>query len=240
MRLFDYLVEKRKEYLCEIAFGKATDTQDAQGQVIETSDATVTGTQLEAVLPRFFGTQEQLAPMYSALKSNGKKLYDLALRGEEIPEKRRRIEIDLLELGEQVAPNRFLLRIGCSRGTYIRTLCHDIGAAIGVPAHMSFLLRTASGMFQMEHAFSIAELSERKRTGILDQTLVSCETALAFLPEVRLKEDRRRAALNGLETTLRRDVVGNVRLYAGEAFLGIGRAEEGSVKLTVNLYDGER
>lgn len=240
VRLFDYLVEKRKEYLCEITFGMATDTQDAQGKPLAVSDAIVTREQVEAVLPLFFGVQEQLAPMYSALKSNGKKLYDLALAGEEIPEKRRQIEIDLLELGEQTGQNRFLLRVGCSRGTYIRTLCHDIGAAVGVPAHMSFLLRTASGMFTIGHAHTITELRERKEAGTLEDTLVSCEEALAFLPALHLPEDRRKPALNGLETTVRTGSNGKVRLYGGGTFLGIGLVSDGSVKLAVNLADGER
>ncbi|MBR0081193.1 MAG: tRNA pseudouridine(55) synthase TruB [Clostridia bacterium] len=240
VRLFDYLVDKRKEYLCEIKFGKATDTQDAQGAVIAASDAVVSMEQLQAVLPAFRGTQEQLAPKYSALKYNGKKLYDLALAGKEIPEKRREIVIDRLELTEQTGPNRFLLRVGCSRGTYIRTLCADLGERLGVPAHMAFLLRTASGSFTIDRALSLSELAVRKAEGTLAETPVSCEDALAFLPAVHLREERKRPALNGLETTFLRQEAGPVRLYAGESFLGIGQATGQSVKLTVNLYSGER
>ena len=235
VRLFDYLVDKRKEYLCEIAFGTATDTQDAQGAVVETVDCNITAEQLVSVLPQFVGMQEQLAPKYSALKYNGKKLYDLALAGKEIPEKRRQIEIDALTLTEQLGKNRFLLRIGCSRGTYIRTLCVDIGAALGVPAHMAFLLRTASGMFTLEHARSIEQLRSMKAAGDLASSLTSCEDALQFLPAVFLHADRKRPTLNGLETTLRKPMVGDCRLYADSAFLGIGHGDGTSVRLTVNL-----
>lgn len=240
VRLFDYLVDKRKEYLAEIAFGIATDSQDAQGEVIARSDAVVTRDMIEAVLPRFLGDVEQVAPMYSALKYNGKKLYDLARAGIEIPEKRRAVTIDTLSLGEQTGENRFLLRIGCSRGTYIRTLCADIGDAIGVPAHMAFLLRTASGDFTLDKAYTIAELQAKKADGTLFETLTTCEDALRFMPALTLKNDRKTPTLNGLSTTVHHAAPGRVRLYADGAFLGIGMVEDESVKLTVNLFAGER
>lgn len=234
VRLFDYLVDKRKQYLCEIAFGTATDSQDAQGNVLARSDQIVSAEAVEDVLPRFRGESEQLAPMYSALKYNGKKLYDLAKSGVEI-EKRRPISIDLLELVEQTGPNRFLLRVGCSRGTYIRTLCADIGDALGVPAHMAFLLREASGPFTLGEARTIAELNKCKASGTLPDTLVSCEAALSFLPALTLEPDRKTPTLNGLETTVHRVPEGSVRLYADGAFLGIGRVRGNSVRLAVNL-----
>ena len=240
VRLFDYLVDKRKEYLAEIAFGIATDSQDAQGEVIARSDDVVTRDMIEAVLPRFLGDGEQVAPMYSALKYNGKKLYDLARAGIEIPEKRRAVTIDTLSLGEQTGENRFLLRIGCSRGTYIRTLCADIGDAIGVPAHMAFLLRTASGDFTLAKAYTIAELQAKKADGTLFETLTTCEEALRFMPALTLKNDRKTPTLNGLSTTVHHAAPGRVRLYADGAFLGIGTVENESVKLTVNLFAGER
>ncbi len=236
VRLFDYLVDKHKEYVAEIAFGIATDSQDAQGEVIRRSDQIVMRTELEAVLPHFLGDIEQVAPMYSALKYNGKKLYDLARAGVQIPEKRRPVCIDRLELGEQTGENRFLLTIGCTRGTYIRTLCADIGDAIGVPAHMAFLLRTASGDFTLDHSYTIAELKEHKEHGTLGQTLISCEEALRFLPMHALAADRKKPTLNGLETTVRGAQDGTVRLYADGTFLGIGVIENGSARLTVNLY----
>lgn len=240
VRLFDYLVDKEKTYLAEIAFGAATDTQDAQGTVTERSSERVERERIEAVLPSFLGESEQIAPMYSALKHNGKKLYDLARAGVEIPEKRRPIVIGRLRLGERVGENRYLIEVCCSRGTYIRTLCADIGKAVGVPAHMAFLLRTASGSFTLENAHSIAELAQKKQEGTLPKTLVSCEEALAFLPRMTLSSDRLLPTLNGLETTVRHAETGTVRLYANEEFLGIGTVANGSARLTVNLYAGTR
>ena len=117
VRLFDYLVDKQKTYLCEIVFGIATDTQDAQGAVIERRDCDIDADALDAALPAFLGRTVQTPPMYSALKYNGRKLYELALEGKEIPDKSREIEIASLERTRTLGKNRFLLRVACSRGT---------------------------------------------------------------------------------------------------------------------------
>lgn len=234
VRLFDYLVDKRKTYLAEIVFGAATDTQDAQGTVTETSDRTVAEDVLDSVLPQFTGTIVQKPPMYSALKFNGKKLYDLALSGAEIPDKSREVEIFSLRRTETIGPNRFLLEVCCSRGTYIRTLCSDLGAAIGVPAHMAFLLRTASGPFTLDGAFPIAELQRMKEAGRLEETLVSCEQAASFLPRLDLRADRRRPAMNGLPTRTNA-ADGTYRIYCG-GFLGVGAVKDGDAMLKVHLY----
>ncbi len=236
VRLFDYLVDKQKTYLGEIAFGVSTDTQDAQGAVLARSDAVVTAKQLSAVLPQFRGEQEQVAPMYSALKYQGQKLYDLAKRGVEVPEKRRIIRLDTLELVAQLGENRFLLQIGCSRGTYIRTLCADLGSALGVPAHMAFLLRTASGAFTLEQSYTIAELGELAKADALANTLVSCEDAISFLPPLTLAADRLTATKNGLPTHLRGVADGTYRFYCG-TFLGVGTVCGGDAKLKVHLYE---
>ena len=234
VRLFDYLVDKQKTYLAEIAFGASTDTQDAQGKVVETSGAVVTEEELRMVLPQFTGTIVQTPPMYSALKFNGQKLYDLALAGKEIPDKSREVEIASLACVGTRGENRFLIETTCSRGTYIRTLCADIGAAIGVPAHMAFLLRTASGPFTLEHAYSIAELADMKEQGRLSDALISCEDAVAFLKRLDLGRDRRKPAMNGLPTRTNA-ADGTYRFYC-EGFLGIGVVKDGSAVLKVHLY----
>ena len=233
VRLFDYLVDKQKTYLAEIVFGVATDTQDAQGTVTETSDRIVTEAMLDAVLPRFSGRILQTPPKFSALKHNGQKLYDLALAGKEIPDKSREVEILSLERTETLGQNRFLLSVTCSRGTYIRTLCSDIGDALGVPAHMAFLLRTASGAFTLDRTFTIAQLETMKAEGRLSESLISCEEAASFLPRLDLKSDRKKPAMNGLPTrTGAAD--GVYRIYC-ETFLGIGAVKNGSAVLKVQL-----
>lgn len=186
-RLFDYLVDKEKEYIGEIAFGIATDTQDSYGVVIEKADAEVTEDMLRNVMPCFTGVQEQTAPIYSALSIGGKKMYKLAREGVEVERKVREINVPVLEILSKTAPNRYLVRIVCSKGTYVRTLCHDIGERMGVPAHMSFLLRTRSGAFELENAFTIGELRELKEQGRLGEAVTSIEHSLAHIGEVRME-----------------------------------------------------
>lgn len=237
VRLFDYLVDKQKEYLAEIVFGVSTDTQDAQGRILLRSNETVNKELLLETLPNFTGIFQQTAPLYSALKYNGKKLYDHARSGREVPEKRRFVEIPELSLVEELGRNRFLIRIVCSRGTYIRTLCYDIGASLGIPSHMAFLLRTRSGSFTLENAFTLDELKTMAQNGTIMESLTSCEEALCFLSDLHLDESRMKPTLNGLVTTMTNLPDGSTyRLYAGDVFLGIGKATGGSMRLVVNLY----
>ena len=186
-RLFDYLVDKEKEYIGEIAFGIATDTQDSYGEAVERMDAVVTEDMIKAVLPSFTGLQNQMAPLYSALSVGGKKMYKLAREGVEVERKVREINVPALELITQTAPNRYLVRIVCSKGTYVRTLCHDIGERIGVPAHMSFLLRTRSGAFDLDGAFTIGELREMKEQDRLGEAVTSIEQSLMHIGEARME-----------------------------------------------------
>ena len=221
VRLFDYLVDKEKTYRFELILGAATDTQDSFGQVIETGARDMAAAEIEAVLPRFRGDIEQLAPAYSALKSNGQKLYDLALQGKAVPEKRRPVTIRELTLLRQEGEGRFLLEMTCSRGTCA-------------------LLRTRSGPFTVERSFTVEELRALREEDRLEEALVSCEAALIQFPELTLPKDRLIPTKNGLPTDLHgpdRRPDGPLRLYCDGAFLGIGKVEQGRVKLAVHLYE---
>ena len=240
VRLFDYLVDKEKTYRFELILGTATDTQDSFGQVIETGARDMAAAEIEAVLPRFRGDIEQLAPAYSALKSNGQKLYDLALRGKAVPEKLRPVTIRELTLLRQEGEGRFLLEMTCSRGTYVRTVCHDLGHALGTCGHMGSLLRTRSGPFTVERSFTVEELRTLREEDRLGEALVSCEAALIQFPELTLPKDRLIPTKNGLPTDLHgpdRRPDGPLRLYCDGVFLGIGKVEQGRVKLAVHLYE---
>ena len=240
VRLFDYLVDKEKTYRFELILGAATDTQDSFGQVIETGARDMAAAEIEAVLPRFRGDIEQLAPAYSALKSNGQKLYDLALQGKAVPEKRRPVTIRELTLLRQEGEGRFLLEMTCSRGTYVRTVCHDLGHALGTCGHMGSLLRTRSGPFTVERSFTVEELKTLREEDRLEEALVSCEAALIQFPELTLPKDRLIPTQNGLPTDLHgpdRRPDGPLRLYCDGVFLGIGKVEQGRVKLAVHLYE---
>lgn len=235
-RLFDILVDKDKEYVFEIAFGIRTDTQDAYGKVTQRDDIKVGRTEIMNVLPEFIGAQTQAASIYSALKVDGKKMYDLARAGKTVEPKTREICVYSLELLQETAVNRFLLRTVCSRGTYIRSLCESIAQRLGTVAYVPFLLRTRSGPFTIECARSIQELENAKAEGALNQSLVSCEEATGFLPELRLAADRVSPAKNGLETRMKDAREGFVRVYGAEEFLGIGEVKNGDVRLVIHLY----
>lgn len=235
-KLFDILVDKDKEYVFEVAFGTQTDTQDAYGAVLARDDRIVEQSELMQILPEFIGGQMQTASIYSALKVDGKKMYDLARAGEKIEPRTREICVHELELIEQTAQNRFVLRAVCSRGTYVRALCESIAQRLGTIGYVPILLRTRSGPFVSEHALTIPELDAAKTAGTLEQTLTSCEDAMAFLPELRLPADRTIPTKNGLETHVRGEADGLVRAYGDGIFLGIGEIKQERFRLTIHLY----
>lgn len=144
-RLFDYLVEKEKTYVAQLKPGYATDTQDAHGAIVSGVGARATRAQLEAVLPRFIGDIAQIPPMYSALKRDGQKLCDLARQGIDVKVEPRPTQVYAIDVLHENEDDSFILQIRCGRGTYIRTLCNDIGEALGTKAHMGVLLRTQTG-----------------------------------------------------------------------------------------------
>ncbi|MCH5279124.1 MAG: tRNA pseudouridine(55) synthase TruB [Christensenellaceae bacterium] len=243
-RLFDYLVDKKKEYLAEIRFGASTDTGDAYGVVTETKECSVTHEQLVSVLPEFIGEIEQIPPIYSSISMNGVKLYKLARRGEvtaPIEERKRRITIHALECVEKLAENSFLIRISCSKGTYIRTLCMDIGRRLKVPAYMPFLLRTESGRFKLDDAHTIAELRELGEAGMLDTVVVPMDEAVENIPALRLdglSARHRRLLVNGAPIPCGLDSIaeGEVkRIYADGDFLGLGTLGSEGLHITVWL-----
>ena len=235
-RLFDILVDKDKEYVFEVAFGTQTDTQDAYGTVISRDDRCVAQDELAEVLPEFIGGQMQTASIYSALKVDGKKMYDLARAGEKVEPRTREICVHELELIEQTAQNRFVLRAVCSRGTYVRSLCESIAKRLGTVGYVPVLLRTRSGPFTSEQALTISELDAAKSAGTLPETLISCEEAMAFLPELRLAADRTTPTKNGLETHVRGVADGLVRAYGNEVFLGVGEVKNERFRLNIHLY----
>lgn len=148
----------RKEYVAGLHLGCVTDTQDTSGRVLEQHPAEVTAEMLTALLPRFTGEVQQVPPMYSAIKINGQKLYELARKGQEVQRPARTVTIYELELLGQDAQGDWLLRVLCSKGTYVRTLCHDIGQALGCGGCMSSLRRTMAAGFTLADSHTIQEV----------------------------------------------------------------------------------
>ena len=234
-KLFDLLVEKRKTYIFEICFGAETDTMDSYGNIIKRCDRILDVSSFCDVLSEFNGQMLQKAPAYSALKVNGQKMYDLARNGNEVPDRYRNITIDKLELLKHNGENRFLCKLICSRGTYVRTLCSDIGERLSMPSYMSFLLRTDEDIFTLQDAYTIQELQEIKEHNELENVLMDCETALSQYPTIYLSDERRRPTKNGLETSVHAEN-GKYRVYA-DGFLGLGEVENRKLKLKIHLYD---
>ena len=148
----------RKVYEAVLLLGRVTDTQDTSGETLEERAVTVTADDVASALPRFLGEIEQIPPMYSAIKVNGQKLYDLARQGKEVARKPRRITIYGLALTENMGGGRYALRVECSKGTYIRTLCHDLGQALGCGGCMAALRRTEASGFRIDEAVTIEDV----------------------------------------------------------------------------------
>lgn len=239
-RLFEYLVDKEKEYIAEIRFGAETDTEDACGTVIAESSRMVSKAELEKILPDFIGEIEQVPPIYSSLSVNGVKMYKLARSGSvtaPAEERRRRIRVFLLETICELEQNSFLIRIRCSKGTYVRSLCRDIGRTLGCCAYMPFLLRTASGTFDISEAHTIAELKELKEAGELQSVVVPVDEAARHLPELRLfnlSEKQRTLISNGASVECGQAEPGTVyRLYLENEFMGLALRDDSGLHITV-------
>ena len=238
-RLFDYLVEKEKVYVAQLKPGYATDTQDAHGQIIAGEGKGVTREQLEAVLPQFIGEIDQIPPMFSALKRDGQKLCDLARQGVTVDVQPRKTLVYDIRVQHALPDGSFLIAVRCGRGTYIRTLCHDIGAALGTQGHMGYLLRAKTGMFTLDDAHTMEEIAAAED---LSGLLVAMDRPLGHLPAVHVKPHAERFVRNGNALTRKElcEVSGegeSVRLYLGEQFAGIGRMQGDAMKFDAMLLE---
>ena len=215
-KLCDMLTDKEKEYVTELLLGVTTDTQDVSGTVLSERPVDVTEEQVREVIMSFLGAYDQIPPMYSALKVNGKKLYELAREGKEIERKARRVEILELEILEMKLPV-VKMRVGCTKGTYIRTLCHDVGEKLGCGGTMKSLVRTKVGRFTLEQAHSLAEI-ERIRDGSLglESVLIPTEAAFLDLRRVCVKPEADKLLLNGNAVPVDKLMVSGVSFSDGE------------------------
>ena len=187
-RVAEYLVERDKEYRAVLRLGATTDTQDGTGQVLEQHDTDqVTPAQLHAVIPQFTGDILQTPPMYSAVKINGVPLYKLARSGQTVPRAARPVHIYHLAVGE-ICGTDVTMHVTCSKGTYIRTLCNDIGAELGVGGHMHQLTRLRVGPFQLSDALSIDTVEQLYREQRIEASLHHTDAALHDFPAIDVIE----------------------------------------------------
>lgn len=235
-RAVEFAADSDKEYIAGLKLGVVTNTQDATGEVLEERPVSITGDQLRAALGRFTGDIEQLPPMYSAVKINGKKLYELARKGKEVERKPRPVTIYELELlGWPDAGEDFQLRIRCSKGTYVRTLCHDIGQALGCGGTLAALRRTRSAGFSLNEAVTLEQVAQAEDPTAL---LLPVDSYFAGHPILLLKEGAAEKRLrNGSPLSLDgRD--GTYRVYSSrQEFLALARLERGRLTTIKSFFE---
>ena len=238
-RLLDCFPDHSKSYVAEIAFAGATDTQDAQGTIIEPKRRAPEREEILAVLPQFRGKIMQRPPAYSALKKDGVPLYALARQGKAVETQARETVISRLELGEKTGEDGYMLSIDCGSGTYIRTLCHDIGQALNAPAHMRFLLRTRHGAFDIENAVTIEEVMEAEN---LEKYLLPLDFPLGALSVLQLPENYWKLGRNGgklpAELMPELNEKERCRVYAEEELLGVAHKDGDTLRFDVGLTGG--
>ena len=223
-RAVSFAAEGDKEYLAGLRLGLVTDTQDITGTVLQKTPCAFTQEQLEAALSSFRGEIAQIPPMYSAIKQQGKKLYELARAGREVHREPRPVTIHRLELLAQTSPTDFLLRIACSKGTYIRTLCHDIGARLGVGGCLYTLRRTRVSGYSLEDAVPLAELLDHPTPRKLLRPVDSCFTQY---PPLTVSTAHEKKIRNGVQVPTDAPN-GTYRVYSveGQQFLMLGQATD--------------
>jgi len=234
-RLAEFLTAQGKAYRAEITFGVTTDTQDAFGQVTELKTPDINIRDLNKVIKSFEGAISQCPPMFSAVRKNGKHLYEYARQGIEVARSEREVIISKLTVERWIEGEypRAILNIECSKGTYIRTLCHDIGRELGCGAHMSHLVRLRSGPFRLEDSWTLEAIEEE--IGRESYSFLLPLTTGLDLPLVLLAPERVKAFRQGLSTSEQQVVASPgvegqiVQVWSEEQCLGIARWRDGEL-----------
>ena len=228
-RLFDYYLNKDKVYRTIFVFGKTTDTLDSEGKIINENDRIVTKEELLKILPEFIGMQNQMPPIYSAKKVNGKKAYDLARENIEVVLKPKAVEIYDIKIIDELYINTFLLEVHCSSGTYIRSLVRDFAAKLNTFGYMGAIIRTKSGDYLIENAVKIQDITEK--------SIIPIKKILENTEKVVLKFDLYDKIVNGIEVEANTCDKHNVTIECNNKIIGIGDVINGKVKLKTFLLD---
>ena len=232
-RAVEFAENGHKEYVAGLRLGQVTNTQDTSGETLETHPVTATRADVEAVLDRFRGDIAQIPPMYSAIKINGQKLYDLARKGKEVERKARNITIYELEVLEQVSETDYLIRCLCSKGTYIRTLCHDIGQALGCGGTLYSLRRTMAAGFTLADAVTIDDVQVQGEALLLPVDRFFDRYPALTLPNARLEKLCRCGNPLNLSDT----ADGIYRIYGQNGdFLCLSEAKDGTLTSIKNFF----
>lgn len=227
----DYIMKDEKVYRATLKLGITTDTYDRTGNVMKTSAVSVNEDETETAIKSFVGRIKQVPPMYSALKVKGERLYSLARKGIEIEREPRDIEIFGIDILEMNLPY-IIFNVRCSKGTYIRSLCYDIGEKLGCGGTMWDLVRVSSGIFSIEQSVKLENLSKENIEGFL----IPVEDALKDYPSVSFDEKYGALLMNGVSLMDKRAIaslsMGLIyKVYTGKKFIGIGELRESGFKL---------
>lgn len=235
----DMLTFSDKKYRAELIFGMTTDTQDAEGEVLSECPFVSTKEQVEKVIASFIGDIKQIPPMYSAIKIDGKKLYELAREGLEVKRKERNVtiySIDIVSL--DMEEGRAVIDVHCSKGTYIRTLCEDIGIALGCGAYMNTLRRTQSSIFTLDDSYTQSELLAIKEKNGLDEVLISLDTIFSHLEKLVVNDKQTQRVKDGVRISAAGIVDGHqYRIYDNnDNFLCVSTASNGRLVLDKSFW----
>ncbi|WDV47746.1 tRNA pseudouridine(55) synthase TruB [Clostridiaceae bacterium M8S5] len=232
-KVAQFLSDDKKSYRCEVVLGKQTDTQDRYGKVINISDKTVTVEEFAGAINSFIGQIKQIPPMYSALKKDGKKLYELAREGKRVDVQARDIYIYKIEI-IHINNTKAIFDVECSKGTYVRTLCNDIGEKLGTYGYMNFLLRSKVGVFKHCTAKTLEEIEQIANNGELESLLKPIDYVLYTTPKLYIHDKYFTNIINGVKIRIydkkySEDIL--YRVYCKGTFIGIGK---------INLKDNIR
>ncbi len=235
-RAVEFAEADSKEYIAGLRLGVSTDTQDTTGNVLNTCEALPSKDELIAAANGFLGEISQIPPMYSAIKINGKKLYELARRGEIVERSPRKVTISKLELvGEDKCD--YILDIHCSKGTYIRTLCSDIGDKLGCGGCMSSLRRVKAGVFSITQAYTMEQIQAAADSGGLDGIIIPVDTLFTDKPKLTVNEFEEKKLRNG-NTIKTKSADGTYRVYSesGE-FLLLAEVKDNLLKTIKSFFE---
>ncbi|WP_295583468.1 tRNA pseudouridine(55) synthase TruB [uncultured Oscillibacter sp.] len=232
-RAVEFAENGRKEYVAGLRLGQVTNTQDITGEILETRPAAVSPAQLEAVMARFLGDIQQVPPMYSAVKIQGRKLYELARRGQEVARPPRPVTIYELELLEQESGTDYRFRCVCSKGTYIRTLCHDMGQALGCGGTLYSLRRTMAAGFTLDQAVTLQDVQDRGA-----ELLRPADSLFQSHPRLTLSAERQEKRVRCGNPIQAPDLAdGLYRVYGRDGtFLCLSRAQGGTLTSIKNFF----
>lgn len=228
-RISDYIMNQGKEYIATLKFGEKTDTLDYSGKVIAKSEKIINKEEFESKLYDFKGEIYQIPPMYSALKKDGKKLYELAIEGKSIERKKRKVNIYDIELLDFDFPYA-KIKVSCSKGTYIRTLADDIGESLSTYAHLDSLVRTRVGKFLIEDSIESSNLSNMTKDDI-EKHIIPIDKALYNIDSITIDDRLFSKIINGMKIESDLEASDKIyKIYCKQEFIGLGIIEKNNGK----------